>query len=133
MSEPEREPIIAAIDRAERAVAEQLVAAVSDPEEMGKLLALATSDVTAGRVGDLKPLIGHRVVDLEGLADDQVAQLSVVERRSASLREIGHGLAVRRLGVHVRRRRVPDQESPGALLHGRRHVARRRHPSFLAS
>ena len=83
------------------------------------------------RVGDLKPLIGHRVVDLEGLAHDQVAQLRVIERGRASLREIGEGLAMRSLGVHVGRRRVPDRRGPGALLKRRRHIARRRHAQGL--
>ncbi len=82
-------------------------------------------------VGDLKPLIGHRVADLKVLPTISCAQLRVVERRRASLREIGHGQAVRRLGAQFRGRRVPDRRGPGAILDGRRHVARRRHAQGL--
>ena len=52
-----RAPVIAAIDRAERDVAEQLVTALSDPAEIAQLRELATPDVmdaitrAAGRLG----------------------------------------------------------------------------------
>jgi hypothetical protein len=47
MNDAERAPIIAAIDRADRTVGEQLVTTLSDPAQVAMLLAIVTPDVMA--------------------------------------------------------------------------------------
>ena len=82
-------------------------------------------------IQDFQALSCHGIADLEGLADDELFELRIVQGDGSSLPQVRDRRPRFRTFARILARRIPDRRRPRAILDGRGDTGRRRNTEFF--